>query len=108
MNLDTFEETRMARDDSWAKFLKEGMQVQVLTWNGRVIDVEVPNTVTLKVVDTAGSDKGNTASGGASKPATLETGAVVQVPMFITTGEDIVVDTRQSIYLSRPSGSNTF
>lgn len=63
MNLETFEETRLPKDDAWAKFLKEGMNVNVLTWNGRVIDVEVANSVVLKVVDTAGGDKGNTQSG---------------------------------------------
>jgi len=105
MNLETFEEIRLPRDDAWAKYLKEGMNVSVLTWNGRVIDVECPNSVVLKVVDTAGSEKGNTVS-GASKPATLETGAVINVPMFINVGEEILVDTRNDIYLSRSGGAS--
>ena len=73
--------------------------MSVLTWNGKVIDVEVPNSVVLKVVDTAGAEKGNTVSGG-SKQATLETGAVINVPMFINVGEDILVDTRNDVYVA--------
>jgi elongation factor P len=79
--------------------------VTLLTWNGKVIDVETPNNVVLKVVDTAGSDKGNTKDGG-SKAATLETGAVIQVPMFINVGEEIMVDTRNDLYLSRQGGAS--
>ena len=102
MNLETFEETRLTKSD-WAKYLKEGMNVTLLTWNGMVIDVEVPNSVTLKVIETGGNDKGNSVS-GSTKPATLETGAVVQVPMFISTGEEVTVDTRDGTYLSRSGG----
>jgi translation elongation factor P len=100
MDNETYEETRVPRDDSWAKFLKEGMGVSVLLWDGRVISVDLPNTVELEVVETDPNVKGNTVSGG-SKPATLETGAVVQVPLFISVGEKIKVDTRESTYLSR-------
>jgi len=105
MNLDSFEETRLPKDDAWAKYLKEGANVNLLTWNGKVIDVETPNNVVLKVIDTAGSDKGNTKDGG-SKAATLETGAVIQVPLFINVGEEIMVDTRQDLYLSRVGGAS--
>lgn len=71
-----------------------------MTWNGKVISVEMPNTVELEVTGTDPGVKGNTAQGG-SKPATLETGAVVQVPLFIKEGERIRVDTRSDAYLGR-------
>ena len=76
------------------------MDVQVLMWNGKVISVDLPNTVELEVVETDPGVKGNTAQGG-SKPATLETGAVIQVPLFIQQGENIKVDTRTDEYMSR-------
>ncbi|KAI8103866.1 hypothetical protein M9434_002135 [Picochlorum sp. BPE23] len=100
MDMTTYEETRIPEDESWSKYLKEGMDVQVLTWNGKVISVDLPNTVELEVVETDPGVKGNTAQGG-SKPATLETGAVIQVPLFIQQGEKIKVDTRSDEYLSR-------
>lgn len=100
MNMSTYEEVRIPEDKSWSKYLKEGMDVQVLMWNGNVISVDLPNTVELEVVETDPGVKGNTAQGG-SKPATLETGAVVQVPLFIQQGEKIKVDTRTDEYMSR-------
>lgn len=75
-------------------------QVGIVSWNGKVISVEMPNTVDLEVTETDPGVKGNTAQGG-SKPATLETGAVVQVPLFIKEGEKIRVDTRSDAYLGR-------
>jgi translation elongation factor P len=102
MDMTSYEETRVMKDDSWAKYLKEGMDVSVLVWNGKVISVDIPNSVELEVVETDPGVKGNTAQGG-SKPATLETGAVVQVPLFIQQGEKIKVDTRSDSYLSRAS-----
>ena len=76
------------------------MKVGVLVWNGKVISVDLPTTVELEVVETDPGVKGNTQSGG-SKPATLETGAVIQVPLFIAQGERIKVDTRTDSYQSR-------
>lgn len=78
MDMSTYEETRIPKDESWAKYLKEGMDVSVLLWDGKVISVDLPNTVELEIVETDPGVKGNTAQGG-SKPATLETGAVIQV-----------------------------
>ena len=72
----------------------------ITLWNGDPISVEPPNFVLLKVIQTDPGLKGDTASGG-SKPATLETGAVVQVPLFITEGEVLKVDTRSGEYVSR-------
>ena len=82
------------------KYLKENMEVQVLLHDGKIIGVDIPAHVVLEVVDTPPSEKGNTAQGG-TKPATLETGAVVNVPFFISNGDKIRVDTRTNEYLDR-------
>ena len=63
MDMSTYEETRVPRSDDWAKYMKEGMEVSLLKWNGNVISVDVPNTVDLAVVTTDPGVKGNTASG---------------------------------------------
>lgn len=76
-----------------------------MTWNGKVISVDPPTTVELEVTSTDPGVKGNTVSGG-SKPATLETGAVVQVPLFVNAGEKVKVDTRTDQYLSRAATSS--
>jgi elongation factor P len=70
-------------------------------WNGDVIDVSLPITVEYTIVETAPNFKGNTASSGSTKPATLDSGAVVNVPMFIETGEKIIVSTADCKYVSR-------
>ncbi|MBP3952318.1 elongation factor P [Bacillus suaedae] len=82
------------------KFLKENMVVQIMTFQGETLGVEVPNTVELEVVETEPGIKGDTASGG-TKPATLETGLTVQVPFFVNQGEMLIIDTRNSSYVSR-------
>ena len=76
------------------------MIVQVLMHDSRIIGVDLPAHVILEVIDTPPSEKGNTAQGG-TKPATLETGAVVNVPFFISNGDKIRVDTRTNEYLDR-------
>ena len=101
MDMESFEETRLKRDDDWAKYLKESTVVALQTYNGKVISVEPPQFMELVVTATSPNVKGNTASGGGQKPATLETGAVVTVPLFIEVGEKIKVDTRTDTYLSR-------
>jgi elongation factor P len=68
--------------------------------SGKVIGVDLPNNVTLEVVDTPPAEKGNTAQGG-TKPAVLETGATVNVPFFVSNGDMIRVDTRTNEYLDR-------
>ena len=103
----SYEELRIPRDEAWAKYLKEGMDISVLQWGDRVISVDLPITVELVITETDPGLKGNTASGG-SKPATLETGAVVQVPLFVQQGEKVKVDTRTDTYLSRASDSGGF
>ncbi|QOY36082.1 elongation factor P [Anaerobacillus isosaccharinicus] len=82
------------------KFLKENMVVQVMTFQGETLGVELPNTVELKVTETEPGIKGDTASGG-TKPATLETGLTVNVPFFINEGDVLLIDTRNSAYMSR-------
>jgi len=82
------------------KFLKENVEVNVLFWRGKPVNVDLPAFVEASVTQTDPGMKGDTAS-GATKPATLETGAVVQVPLFIKEGETIRVDTRTGQYVER-------
>ncbi|MGE5576865.1 MAG: elongation factor P [Syntrophothermus sp.] len=82
------------------KYLKENMNIEIQLYQGQPIGVNLPNTVELKVKETDPGLKGDTASGG-SKPAKVETGAVVQVPLFINVGDVIKIDTRTGQYLSR-------
>lgn len=83
-----------------AKWLKEQDVCLVTLWNGVPLSVEPPHTVVLKIVETDPGVRGDT-SGGGGKPATLETGAVVRVPLFVQTGELIKVNTRTGEYVSR-------
>ncbi len=85
------------------KWLKEEDLCQLTLWNGKPIDVQAPNFVLLKVEDTDPGLRGDT-SGGGGKPARLETGAVVQVPLFIEIGEILKIDTRSGTYVSRAKG----
>jgi elongation factor P len=82
------------------KYLKENMIIGVQMYEGAPLGVELPNSVELAVSDTDPGLRGDTASGG-TKPATLETGAVVQVPLFVNIGDVIRVDTRTGQYLER-------
>ena len=82
------------------KFVKENMQVKILSFKGNIFGIEPPNFVELAITETEPGFAGNTAT-GATKPATLETGAVVQVPLFIDNGEVIKVDTRTGEYMGR-------
>ena len=84
------------------KYLKEGMSLQVASYKEELISVELPITVELKITDTGPSFKGDTATAG-TKPATLETGITIQVPMFISQGDIIKVDTRDGSYMERVS-----
>ncbi len=83
-----------------AKYIQEEKNVSVMLYNGMPIGVELPNFVELKIVETEPGFKGDTAATG-SKPATLETGAIVQVPFFIKEGETIRIDTRTGEYVER-------
>jgi elongation factor P len=82
------------------KFLKENMEVYIMLYHGESLGVELPNTVELEVTDTEPGIKGDTASGG-TKPATLQTGLVVQVPFFVNIGDRLIINTVESSYVSR-------
>lgn len=102
MDNESYEQLQLTEDQigDGIKYLKENMIVQVLMHDSRIIGVDLPAHVILEVTDTPPSEKGNTAQGG-TKPATLETGAVVNVPFFISNGDKIRVDTRTNEYLDR-------
>ncbi|RAM51528.1 elongation factor P [Mastigocladus laminosus UU774] len=102
MDMETYEEGRLSASQigDRVKYLKEGMEANVVRWGEQVLEVELPNSVVLEVVQTDPGVKGDTATGG-SKPATVETGAVVMVPLFISQGERIRIDTRNDTYLGR-------
>jgi elongation factor P len=102
MDMETYEEGRLsaAQIGDRVKYLKEGMEANVIRWGDQVLEVELPNSVVLEVVQTDPGVKGDTATGG-TKPATVETGAIVMVPLFISQGERIKIDTREDKYLGR-------
>ncbi len=102
MDTETYEQPALSKGllgDS-AKFLKENITVELSTYEGQPIEIELPTTVDLKVTETAPGFKGDTASGG-GKPATLETGVVVTVPFFVNVGDTVRVDTRDGSYVTR-------
>lgn len=102
MDNETFEQIPLNADklDDNFRFVKENESVKVLSFKGNVFGVEPPNFVELRVTDTEPGFKGDTAT-NVMKPATLETGAVIKVPLFIDTDEMIRIDTRTGEYLER-------
>lgn len=102
MDNQTYEQITVKRQDigEGANYLKENMNVVVLSYDNRVIGVEVPNFVELVVVETEPGFKGDTATGG-TKLAKLETGATVKVPLFVNVGDVLKVDTRTGTYIER-------
>ena len=102
MNVETYDQIALNSDDigDSLKFVKENDMVKVCSHNGKVFAVEPPMFVELDIIDTEPGFKGVTAT-GATKPATVETGATVYVPLFIEMGEKIKIDTRTGEYLSR-------
>lgn len=102
MNVETFDQIGM-NDDSVGdslKFVKENEMVKMLSHNGQVFAIEPPLFVELLITDTEPGFKGDTAQ-GASKPATVETGATVYVPLFVEQGDKIQIDTRSGEYMKR-------
>ena len=102
MDTETYEQIALNSDvigDS-LKFVKENEMVKINSFNGNVFAVEPPMFVELEITETEPGFKGDTAT-GATKPATVETGAQVAVPLFIEQGEKIKIDTRTGEYLSR-------
>ncbi|MBQ2156284.1 translation elongation factor P (EF-P) [Ruminococcaceae bacterium R-25] len=102
MDQDTYEQTPIHQDKigDGIKFLKEEMVCKVVSYKGDIFQVELPITVVLEITECEPGVKGDTAN-NASKYATLETGAVVKVPLFVNQGEKIKVDTRTGEYLER-------
>ncbi len=102
MDLESYEQIELNANqiDYELKFLKENMEVYIMSYQGEMLGVELPNTVELKVVETEPGIKGDTASGG-SKPATLETGLIVQVPFFVNEGDTLIINTADGSYVSR-------
>ena len=102
MDQETYEQTPIHQDKigDGIKFLKEQMVCKVVSYKGDIFQVELPITVVLEITECEPGVKGDTAN-NASKYATLETGAVVKVPLFVNQGEKIKVDTRTGEYLER-------
>nr|WP_156919054.1 elongation factor P [Hippea sp. KM1] len=102
MDLNTYDQYSIPEDvmGDAAKFIQENKEVTVMLYNGVPIGVSLPNFVELKIVETEPGFKGDTAATG-TKPATLETGAVVQVPFFLKEGDIIKIDTRTGEYVER-------
>ena len=102
MNTETFDQIALNADDigDALKFVKENEMVKICSYNGNVFAVEPPLFVELEITDTEPGFKGDTAT-GATKPATVETGATVNVPLFVEQGDKIKIDTRTGEYLSR-------
>jgi len=104
MDPDTFDQISIRKEQigDGIKYLKENMDLSVMYHGDEIIGIEVPAIVELEITETAGSEKGDTASGG-GKPATVETGAVITVPFFVKVGDKVKVDTRSDQYLGRVS-----
>ena len=102
MDKESYEQTSLTPEQigEGVKWLKENMTLGVLLFDNQVIGVDVPNSVQLLVTATEPGVKGDTAT-GATKPATLETGAVVQVPLFVNEGDVLIIDTRTGNYVQR-------
>lgn len=102
MDKENYEQIPINREQvgDYADLLKEGNDIQITFWKGRVMGIELPGSIELEVVNTVPGAKGNTVT-GALKPATLETGAVVQVPLFIKEGDIIRINTKDKKYQER-------
>ena len=105
MDTETYEQVSLSADEvgDAREYLKENTEVDVLYIDGAPVTVELPNFVELSVAHTDPGVRGDTAQGG-TKPATLETGAVVQVPLFLNEGDMVKIDTRTGEYLGRVAG----
>lgn len=102
MDMATYDQFSLAKNvlDTLALYLVEGTEVSILNWNGRPINVELPVKVTLTVTDAPPGLKGDTASGG-DKVVTLETGLTVTTPLFVKSGDRIIINTEKGTYVSR-------
>jgi len=104
MDVDSFEQFMLSRETlgDALNYIRENDTIDVLTYQGEPIDIEIPITVQLEVTQTDPGFKGDTATGG-TKPAVLETGVTVTVPLFVSEGDVIKIDTRTNGYLERVS-----
>jgi elongation factor P len=102
MDSETFDMTPIAASDlpEAFKFIKEETECKLLSYKGKVFSVEIPNFVELEIIDTEPGFKGDTAT-NVTKPAVVETGAEIKVPLFINVGDRIQIDTRTSEYMAR-------
>ncbi len=102
MDNETYDQFALTEDKlgNAVKYLKDGMTLELSSYEGEPLDLELPTTVDLKIVETSPGFKGDTASGG-GKPATLETGLVINVPFFVNQGDTVRVDTRTNEYVTR-------
>mgnify|MGYP003456390922 FL=1 len=102
MDNETYEQTELSKETlgTALNFLQENMDVKIMSYENRVLGVDLPNTVNLTVVETEPGIKGDTATGG-SNNATMNTGYVVKVPLFINEGDVLAIDTRTGDYISR-------
>ena len=106
MDTNSYDQTCLSAEEvgDGTGFLKDGLgDIRSVVFNGKVISVDLPNTVVLRVVETAPSIKGGTAQ-AQTKPALLETGLSIQVPAYMESDEDIIVDTRDARFISRSKG----
>ena len=106
MDLDTYDQVSLSPEEvgEARDFLRENTEVEILFIDQSPVSVELPNFIELQIAKTDPGIRGDTASGG-SKPATLETGAVIQVPLFLNEGDVVKVDTRSGEYLGRVATS---
>lgn len=102
MDTETFDQINLERKQiEWElNFLKENMNINIMSYQGEILGINMPNSVELKVIETEPGIKGNTAT-GATKSAKVETGLNVQVPLFINEGDVLLVDSREGKYISR-------
>lgn len=102
MDTETYEQLELpaAQINDELKYLKENMQVSIMMYGSETLGIELPNTVDLAVAATEPGVRGDTSSGG-TKPATLETGLVVQVPFFVNEGDLLTINTSDGSYISR-------
>lgn len=102
MDMETYDQYQLTREQlrDTVEYLREETILEVVFFNGSVINLRLPTFVELKVTDTPPGFKGDTSQGG-TKPATLETGLTIQVPLFISNGEQVRIDTRSGEYIER-------
>lgn len=102
MDTETYDQIELqeAQIEQELKFLKENMELQIIMYGEETLGVDLPNTVELRVAETEPGIRGDTSSGG-SKPATMETGVIVNVPFFVNVDDMLIINTTDSSYVSR-------